>query len=228
MEQTGLTFRALNDRIDALPEQPGASLQLSRKTQLAYSIGLMATVLGLLAAKLLPSNQLYTLAITLVMLIIELISFAIAIIPKFPPRLPGFQSERRECADELDFDMPHHLALVQWLSEFPSEELQKLADYANHRNERMKEKLPLLTGSLEKLGILPIVVALYIQFRGMHWPPQLSWPEIFFSCVLILCYWTCMLQVSARLRVQLFESLLKKAATKAELREPQSAQAAST
>ncbi|WP_143109347.1 hypothetical protein [Dyella sp. OK004] len=225
MEQTELTFKTLNDRIDALPERPGASLQLSRKTKLAYAIGLVAMALGLLATKLLPSNQLYTVVIAFVMLVIELISFAIAIIPQLPLRMPGFQRERREYAEELDFDMPHHLGLVQWLSNFSPEELQRLADYANYRHERMKEKLPLLTGSLEKLGILPVVIALYIQFKGMHWPPQPSWPEIVFSGVLIFCYWACMLQVSVRLRVQLFEILLKKAATKAELRVQQNTQA---
>ena len=69
----------------------------------------------------------------------------------------------------------------------------------------------MLTGSIEKLGALPIVVALYLQFKDMHWPPHSSWVEIFLIFALVLGYWLSVMQIGVRLRLQLYETLLRKA-----------------
>ena len=71
----------------------------------------------------------------------------------------------------------------------------------------------MLTGSIEKLGALPVVIALYLQFKDMHWPPHPSWVEIFLIFVLAFGYWLSMTQISVRLRLQLYETLLGKALT---------------
>lgn len=212
MDSAKLTFRELNDRIEALPQHPSTSVQVSKRTQWGYLIGFAAWGAGLLLAKLLPHNQIYTVVVTAVMLIVELVAMAVAVIPQRPWRLPGFRQERCEYAEQLDFDMPHHAELIQWLRTFPREQLEAMGEYAAHRHERLKDKLPLLTGSLEKLGALPIVIALYIQFKDLHWPPQPSWAEILLGAVLVLCYWSSLLQVSVRFRVALYETLLRKAA----------------
>jgi hypothetical protein len=77
----------------------------------------------------------------------------------------------------------------------------------------MKEKLPMLTGSIEKLGALPVVIALCLQFKDTSWPPHPSWVEIFLIFVLAFGYWLSVTQISVRLRLQLYETLLGKALT---------------
>jgi hypothetical protein len=111
------------------------------------------------------------------------------------------------------FDLPHHLALVEWLRTFPLDQRETLSKFISYRHERMKERLPMLTGSIEKLGILPIVIALYLQFKDMHWPPHPSWVEIFLIFVLVFGYWLSLTQISVRLRLQLYETLIGKALT---------------
>lgn len=47
----------------------------------------------------------------------------------------------------------------------------------------------------------------------MHWPPHPSWVEIFLIFVLAFGYWLSVTQISVRLRLQLYETLLRKALT---------------
>ena len=63
----------------------------------------------------------------------------------------------------------------------------------------------MLTGSIEKLGALPIVIALYLQFKDFQWPPHASWLEIFLIFALVFGYWLSVTQISVRLRLQLYE-----------------------
>ena len=126
---------------------------------------------------------------------------------------PTFASERRDSAERLDFELPGHLELLEWLRTFPVEQRKTLCEFVSHRHERMKDKLPMLTGSIEKLGALPIVIALYLQFKNAHWPPHASWLEIFLIFALISGYWVSVMQIGVRLRLQLYETLLRKALT---------------
>jgi len=122
-------------------------------------------------------------------------------------------AERREFAETLDFDMPHHDGLIAWLCTFPRERLEAMSAFASHRTMRMQSKLPLLTGNLDKLGALPVFAAPIIQFKDMHWPPQPSWSEVTLFGALMFVYGLTLLQVGARLRVELYDVLLKKALT---------------
>jgi len=47
----------------------------------------------------------------------------------------------------------------------------------------------------------------------MHWPPQPSWSEVILFGALMFAYWLTLLQVGARLRLELYDVLLKKALT---------------
>lgn len=210
MESPTLTFAVLDKRIEDLPLHPSYQFTPSRRMGWGSSIGFASGLLGLIIGKTLPNNR-WALAAVIVLLIIELSAFFVA----FTAQQPGFNlkpsSERREFAEILDFDMPHHEALIGWLRDFPRERLQAMSDFTAFRSERLRGKLPLLTGGLDKLGILPLLAALVIQFKDMHWPPQASWPEVFLFALLMGVYWQSMLQVMVRFRLELYDMLLKKA-----------------
>lgn len=118
--------------------------------------------------------------------------------------------------DHIPWSVPKVLRRIRtetyaaWLKQGVSDD-ETLSEFISYRHERMKEKLPMLTGGIEKLGALPIVIALYLQFKDMHWPPHPSWVEIFLIFVLVLGYWLSVLQISVRLRLQFYETLLRKA-----------------
>ena len=212
-ESPKLTFVALNAKIDALPRSPEDSTILPRKAKWGFAAATAGALLALLSVKLLPNNAAYTAILGSLGVAVEVVGIVVATLSQAPKQWPTFASERREFAAELDFDLPNHLGLVDWLRTFPLEQREKLSEFITYRHARMKEKLPMLTGSLEKLGVLPVIIALYLQFKDMQWPPHPSWLEIGLIFVLVFGYWLSVLQISVRLRLQLYEILLSKALT---------------
>jgi hypothetical protein len=213
MESPKLTFAALDARIEALPIFPSDAVIFPKKAKWGFCAAAAGALFGLLCVKLLPSNTIYTVVLASTGLAVEVVGVVIAAFSQMPKKMkwPTFASERRDFAERLDFDLPHYLALIKWLRTFPLDQRERLSEFVSHRHDRMKEKLPMLTGSIEKLGALPIVIALYLQFKNMHWPPHPSWVEIFLIAVLVLGYWLSVMQISVRLRLQLYETLLRKA-----------------
>lgn len=205
-----LTFSALERRIEQIPEYPSNRVPPSRRARWGNGIGIAATLLALVLGKILPAT-LMSVIVTSVILAVEIIAFAIAWTAELPTLNLRPSRERRDFAETLDFDMPHHLELIAWLQGFPRERLEQLNTYSAHRLERMRSKLPLLTGSIEKLGVLPLVAGLILQLKDLHWPLQLHWPQIVLIAFLMLCYWTGMLQLSLRFRLELYDTLLKRA-----------------
>ena len=213
MELPKLTFAALDAKIEELPASPSDTAAFPKMAKWGLFATAAGALFGLLSIKLLPSNAIYTLVLAYAGLTVEIAGAVIAAISQIPKRWPTFANERRDFAEQLDFDLPHHLALVEWLRTFPLDQRETLSKFISYRHERMKERLPMLTGSIEKLGILPIVIALYLQFKDMRWPPHPSWVEIFLIFVLVFGYWVSLTQISVRLRLQLYETLIGKALT---------------
>lgn len=213
MDSATLTFAALNARIDALPDHESLAVAPSRRQRWGYIIGFGAGFIGLLAANVFPSPEVARFFMT-VMLIVEISALLVAIAPRGPWRqwrLPGFASERREFAQQLDFDLHHYEQLITWLGSFPKERLDAMAQYASQRHERLKDKHPLLSGGFERLGALPVAAVLYLQFKGLHWPPQPTWPEFILGVAIVGLYWGSLLLVSVRFRAQLIALLLTQA-----------------
>jgi len=205
-----LTFNALNERIDALPVHSSLRMAPTKRTLWGYIIGFSAAFFALVGAKVLPSNM-TTVIITATLLAVEVIGLALALIPPRPWKIPSFASEQRDYAEQLDHDFAQYEGLIAWLRTFPAEQLESMAGYVTDRLESLKSKQPLLTGAIDKLGVLPIVIALFLQFRSMHWPPDFTWPQIIFGFVLVWMYWSSLLLVSLQFRAQLFQTMLKRA-----------------
>lgn len=210
MESHGLTFAALEKRIEELPEHPSNQVSPSRRARWGNGIGTAAGLLGLIIGKTMPGNHAVLVA-TVVLLVVEVAAFVVALTAELPSLNLRPSRERREFAEVLDFDPPHHGELIGWLQGFPRERLETMSAFASHRLDRFRSKLPLLTGGIDKLGMLPIAIALFIQFKDMQWPPHPSWLEVFLFALLMLVYWLSMLQLSLRFRLELYDTLLQKA-----------------
>ncbi|WP_343818600.1 hypothetical protein ISN75_15050 [Dyella marensis] len=210
-QQAELTFKALNERIDQLPEHPSVAVGFSTKEKYGYATALLAIACYFLSIKALPDGRWYTLAIAASFVVVEVVAVAFAIASSWPLHLPSFKEERTEYAEQLDYDFGHYRDLIAWIVQFPRDEIAELADYAEMRQERFREKQPLLVGGVEKLGILPILIAIAAQFKGVHWPPDISWPEIVIYLVLAWFYWLCLINIGTRHRGRSLEIALKRA-----------------
>ena len=212
MESQPLSFGALEQRIEHLPEHPAYRVSPSRRARWGNGIGMVAGLLGLILGKALPTSR-TTLIATAVLLVVELVAFGVAWTAELPTLNLRPSRERREYAEMLDHDMPHHVELVAWLRNFPRERREAMSAFAAHRLDRFRSKLPLWTGGMEKLGFLPLATALFVQFRDMQWPLRPNWPEIALVGALMLLYWVTLLQLSLRFRLELYDALLRKALT---------------
>lgn len=123
LESTKLTFAALNARIDALPKSPEASTILPMKAKWGFAAAIAGALLALLSTKLLPNNATYTVILSAIGVVVEIVGVVVAALSQAPKQWPIFAGERRE--------------------------------FIIYRHARMKERLPMLTGSIEKLGVLP-------------------------------------------------------------------------
>jgi len=213
MEPMKLTFEALDAKIEASPQSTSAKAVFPKKAKWGYSAAAVGALFGFLCVELLPSKAIYTLVLASIGLVVEIAGVVVAGISQMPKTWPTFASERRDFARQLDFDLPHHLALVEWLRTFPLDQREALSEFVSYRHERMQEKLPMLTGSIEKIGALPIVIALYLQFKDMQWPPHPSRVEVLLIFALVFGYWLSVMQISVRLRLQLYDKLLSKSLT---------------
>jgi hypothetical protein len=212
MESEQLTFDALERRIEGIPLAPAYRIPPNRRVRWGNGIGMVAGLLGVIISKTFPTSRVALIAI-IVLVVIEMAAFAVAWTAELPALDLRPSKERREFAETLDYDLPHHLELVAWLRAFPRERLEVMSAFATHRLERFRSKLPLLTGSMEKLGFLPLAAALFLQFMGMRSPSHVDLMEIVLIGGLMLAYWVSLLQVGVRLRLELYDALLKMALT---------------
>lgn len=203
-----LTFKALNERIDALPEHPSMTAGPSRTEKYGYAIALSAYALHLLSTKLI-ADKVWSLGIATFFAVVELAAVIAIFAAKWPPRLYGFRADRHEYAEQLDHDHTHYVALVQWIAGFPRDQIAALSDYAELRQERFRERQPLLLGSVEKLGVLPVLVAIYAQFKGLHF--KITWVEALSLAFLAWVYWLCLISIGTRYRGQFYAIVLKRA-----------------
>jgi hypothetical protein len=213
MESPKLTFAALDARIEALAQFSSKTLAFPKIGKWGFPLAAVGALFSLLCIAVLPANAAYTDLLAHMGLSVEIAGAIFYTASQLPNKWPTFANSRRASAEKLDFDMPNHQALIKWLREFPMQDRERLKEFVSYRHERLKERLPMLIGSIEKLGALPVIVALYLQFKGVRWPPHPSLLEIFLIFVLIFGYWQCVMQINVRLRLHLYETLLSKALT---------------
>jgi len=123
--------------------------------------------------------------------------------------MPGRQ--RREVVSDMDFDMLHYQSLVAWLRSFPRDRLHALSELHASSPRSSRSKMSVFIGSIDKLGALPVLAAIGIQFKDASWPLQISWWQIVLFGLLAFFYRMSVLLVNLRLRVELYDALLKRA-----------------
>lgn len=118
--ESPLTFAALDAKLEEMAQHSPASIDMPKKARWGFVTGFSAATIGLLAAKLLPSNHISTVIISATSLVVELVGLSIGFAAQLPRSWPTFAGERREAADELDSDMPRHRELILWIQGQPN------------------------------------------------------------------------------------------------------------
>lgn len=81
--------------------------------------------------------------------------------------LPDFVDAKNKFAADMDSHFLRREGVLSWLRSLPPRELSARAAYVEMRLEALQSRYVLLFGAVDKLGVLPAVVALLVQVQGL-------------------------------------------------------------
>ncbi|MEC9365016.1 MAG: hypothetical protein VYC42_17485 [Pseudomonadota bacterium] len=205
-----LSFREFQSRCEAaFPDSDSPASKGERYGLYAALFGIViASVAGIAAINTVPSK-----VIVLVGFCVEIVGVIVYAVSGFLRIKRDIQFDDRSGAQDLDRDYLGYEQIVSWLRQFPRDALESRLVFTSNRTDSWQRGTSLVMGGVEKLGILPVIVALYLQFKDTTrlWPPDITIVGGFFALLIIGIYVIGMWAVSRRLQVARFERLLKMA-----------------
>ena len=208
-----LSYRELERRIKALPDGPATVLNTPRPFAILGIVGNVGIILGLL-----PSLLITFMAPREWMLWIAYGGRASAGVVGarvvFPP-VGAVAGSRRmgppEPGPQLDHDIVQFRELTVWLRRYPTDQLAEHLRFTRRVQTRLSAKIALMAGSLDRLGIAPLLIALGIQIKAVvDWGQTPYW-QIMLGLFLAIAYMVALMAAFMRLRLQLYETVLEEA-----------------
>ncbi|MFC4726906.1 hypothetical protein [Coralloluteibacterium thermophilus] len=134
--------------------------------------------------------------------------------------IPKLRRPREDFARGLDADRAEFERLVAWLRAFPADEIARSLRYLRVRQDSLHQRTGLLTGGVERLGVLPILIALYLQFKDWRFGDWQALGDItlvggILAMFVLMMFALGYLAVALRVRLDLMVYLLTEAATAA-------------
>jgi len=171
-----LTFAVLDARIEALPEGPVSALNSPRWISRMMLVGFVGV-----AVAFMPSLLVKWLAPHAWMVWVARIGLAATIVGLLPGFVRNlwllireFHHHRGRFIAQFDHDIAHLKSLANWLAGYPREPLESNLRYARMGHERLHSRLVMLTGGMDRLGLLPVLVSLLVLLR--NWQDLLNLP----------------------------------------------------
>ncbi|HJR75242.1 MAG TPA: hypothetical protein VJ806_16580 [Luteimonas sp.] len=216
MADNELSFEELERRIRAMPDGPSAVLNTPRWALHFAVLGTAGIVIGLLPSLLIQfmEPRMWMAYMVQAGVWIAIVGYAPEFFRAVWVIVNGFVRWKRDLVRQLDHDLAQARELNRWLVSLPKETLEDHARFAKHVEIRLHSKLGLLMGSMDKLGIIPILAALGILLLEYRDPGKLTPWVIYLGLFLAITYLIAWLAAHMRLRVQLYEALLTSALDK--------------
>lgn len=177
----------------------------------SFAIGFLGAGAGMLFGVLLEGH--FGVVAAIVGLVVELSGFALSLMLMVKREWRTFRYAKRTYARELDSDFRKYQQYVNALRRYPAIERGKRLRYILDRRRTLQHRLGLFSGGLERLGILPVIVVLYLQFKDWEWGDWSMLAEV--NLVQGLLLWALLLGyavgwylIRLNVRVELYELLL--------------------
>lgn len=208
METPQLSFQSFQKKLDeAFPDLDAPSSKAAR-------YGMYAGLTGLAIASLAYFEVFPPVVRGLIVLsglFIEIVGVTVFVGLGAKRTLKDFSFDDRAYAEIVEKEFSGYQQIVAWLRSFPAAELQTRLIFSSARVEGWQRGTLLVIGSIEKLGILPVVIALYFQFKdvGLSWPPDLNAIGTLLALLIFLLYALGMWAQTRKLQILRFERHLK-------------------
>ncbi len=208
VSQEELSFEALQARLDAA--FPDTEQSVGRVERISLWVMLVGIAVALLASLLLR-EALIGKVFVLFGFVLEVAGGVIYVILLSLRLLSDLRFDDRSGAKECEQDFAAVHQVAAWLRTFPEDQLRSRLVFITHRLDGWRHGILLVMGSMEKLGMLPILIALFLQFKDAKptWPPEINLLGGLLTLVIVLFY-TLGLWASARkMQATRFERHLK-------------------
>ncbi|ULQ47569.1 hypothetical protein JN531_004610 [Flagellatimonas centrodinii] len=206
-----LTFSELETRIEAsLPFRQRKALFVSNE-KMAGAVMLLGASIALLGANVTPPP--YRGFVALFGIGLELFAGVVMIWLTVRREPLSFKDNRAEFAAQLDHDFGSSAKIVEWLSTFPAAVLEARHQYVQQRRATLDQRRRFVVGSLDHLGLLPLIAAIFLQvkdLRGVE-PWSIGWIPGLLVIAMIVLYWVGALTFSIKLRLGAYAALLEDA-----------------
>lgn len=213
MSKEPLTFSELERRIRAIPEGPIAVINTPGWLVPLNVAGTLGIVVGLLPSVLVRfmEPQPWMVGLARAGLWLAIAGYALPFLRSVFVLASEVARWKQSWAAQMDHDQQQFHALVEWLSGFPAERLQALNQFATHCQQVLDGKLGLLVGGVEKLGILPVMVSLFLLLRNIDDLTSIPLWQIVAALFLPVTWLIGWLTASMRLRMRVYMFLLSEA-----------------
>ncbi|WP_311239674.1 MULTISPECIES: hypothetical protein [unclassified Xanthomonas] len=180
----------------------------------SLAIGLIGAGVGILSGTLLSGKTgLYLAAIGLA---VELTGFLVYGALSFKREWPGFRRPYADHAEQMEREFYHYQSIVAALRWFPLEQRRRREAFMRDRRTNMHDRLGLFTGGMEKLGFMPVLLALYLQLKDWRmgdWTvlSKITLMQGVLAFTLLFAFAMSWHLIRLRIRVQSYEQLLVEA-----------------
>ncbi|WBX91987.1 hypothetical protein [Pseudoxanthomonas mexicana] len=208
-----LSFTELERRLRAVPDGPAGILNtppLYRIANMVGGAGLVVALIPLVLVRLIPAAPWM---ITMVQ-----IGFSVMVVAWLPvyvrqlwTLVASMWRWRQEQAEQLDHDRPEFEAIMTWLCQQPTDALAECQRMVALAHRQLMAKLGLLAGGLDRLGVLPALVAAYLFLRNVGDILDMPTWELLIAAFLILLWLIIVAATLMRIRLQFYEALLSEA-----------------
>ncbi len=125
-----------------------------------------------------------------------------------------FSQPRLSHAHEMDEGLAHWQAVVGELRGFPRVQRERRLKFVSTLRTNMIERMGMMHGGVQRLGPFPLLIALYLQFRGWKWG---DWPGAFdvgllgalLIFAMVLLYLLGWMLIGLRTRLDTYVALLE-------------------
>ena len=122
--------------------------------------------------------------------------------------LPEFKDASRKFAMELDEHFAERERILAWLRSIPAEVRQPRRAYVEIRLETLRGRYPVLFGAVDRLGVLPVLVAVFIQYQALQ---SVSGVAMFLGLAIVVLYLMSLWMIRFRTQLETYVRVLRAA-----------------
>lgn len=213
-----LAFERMDEMIDAYAAATKGSSP-GRIERGALLVGVAGAIFALVASSLSPRHLSVWWGVSGVL--VELTGFAVFLGLFLKRDWRNFRNSKRDYAMELDRDFDRYMEYVNQLRSYPRGQRDHLLRYIQARRKVMHCRMGLVTGGMERLGVIPLLGALYLQFKDWRLGDWAALGEVTFvqgvlAVALLVIYVASWQLISLYGRTEAYELLLIEAAAQEE------------